>query len=64
MEKPPTVSASLVFYLNCYTSLNGSACNSMFDTTPPTLEEYLPVDEELQLYVANDQAEYDYYILD
>jgi hypothetical protein len=36
----------------------------MFDTTPSTLEEYLPVDEELQLYVANDQAEYDYYILD
>jgi hypothetical protein len=36
----------------------------MFDTTPPTLEEYLPVDKELQLYFANDQAEYDYYILD
>jgi hypothetical protein len=52
------------FILNCYTCLNGSTCNSMFDTTPPTLEEYLPVDEELQLYVANDQAEYEYYILD
>jgi hypothetical protein len=29
------------FILNCYTCLNGSPCNSMFNTFPPTLEEYL-----------------------
>ena len=52
------------FILNCYTCLNGSACNSMFNTTPPTLDQYIPVDEELQLYVANDHAGYNYYILD
>ena len=52
------------FILNCYTCLNGSACNSMFNTTPPTLDQYIPVDEELQLYVENDHAEYNYYILD
>jgi hypothetical protein len=52
-----------LFILNCYTCLNGSACNSMFETTPPTLEQYIPLDEELQLYVPNDNLIYDYYIL-
>ena len=51
------------FILNCYTCLNGSACNAMFDTTPPSLEQYLPLDEELQVYVPNDALLYDYYIL-
>jgi hypothetical protein len=35
----------------------------MFDTTPPSLEQYLPLDEELQVYVPNDALLYDYYIL-
>jgi hypothetical protein len=51
------------FILNCCTCWNGSACNAMFDTTPPSLEQYLPLDEELQVYVPNDALLYDYYIL-
>jgi hypothetical protein len=51
------------FILNCYTCMNGSACNSMFETTPPTLEQYLPLDEELQLYAPNDNLIYNFYIL-
>jgi hypothetical protein len=51
------------FILNCYTWMNGSTCNSMFETTPPTLEQYLPLDEELQLYIPNDNLIYNFYIL-
>jgi hypothetical protein len=51
------------FILNCYTCMNGSACNSMFETMPPTLEQYIPLDEELQLYVPNNNLIYNYYIL-
>ncbi len=50
--------------LNCYTCFNGSACNSMFNTFPPTIQEYLPVEEELILYVEDDNNIYDFYILD
>jgi hypothetical protein len=52
------------FILNCYTCLNGSACNSMFNTTPPSLQEYIPLEEELQHYVPNNDNVYDFYILD
>ena len=31
------------FVFNCHTSLNGSATNSFFNTTPPTLNEYIPI---------------------
>jgi len=51
------------FILNCYTCLKGSACNAMFNTTPPSLEQHIPLDEELQVYVPNDALLYDYYIL-
>jgi hypothetical protein len=33
------------FLCNCYTCLNGNVANSIFDSKPPTLEEYLPLDE-------------------
>jgi hypothetical protein len=52
------------FMLNCYACLNGSPCNSMFDTIPPSLDEYLPLDEALQPYVPNDDIMYDFYILE
>jgi hypothetical protein len=50
--------------LNCYTCFNGSPCNSMFNTFPPTIQEFLPVDEELVHYAVDDNVNYDYYILD
>jgi hypothetical protein len=39
--------------LNCCTCLHGLPCNSICNLFPPTLEEYLPLDEELQLYEHN-----------
>jgi hypothetical protein len=50
------------FLLNCYTCFNGSACNSMFETFPPTIEEYLPLDEQLLPYNPGDNN-YDFYVL-
>ena len=50
------------FILNCYTCFNGSPCNSMFDSTPPTIESYLPLDKDLQPFVENDAVEYDFYV--
>ena len=32
---------------NCYTCMKGSAGTSMFDIMPPTIKEYLPLDEIL-----------------
>jgi hypothetical protein len=32
---------------NCYICLNGSTTNTMFNTTPPSIQEYLPLDEEI-----------------
>ena len=52
------------FILNCYTCLNGSACNSMFNTTPPNLQDYLPLDEVLEEYVPNNDIVYNFYILE
>ena len=40
-----TVAAFL--FLNCHTCINGSAATLSFDCFPPTLEEYLPLDEDL-----------------
>jgi len=52
------------FILNCYTCLNGSACNSIFETFPPTLQQYLPLEEDLILYEDHNDIIYDFYILD
>jgi hypothetical protein len=52
------------FILNCYTCLNGSPCNSMFNTEPPSLQDYLPLDEQLHHYVPNDDIIYNFYNLD
>jgi hypothetical protein len=52
------------FILNCYTCLNGSPCNSMFNTVAPSLQEYLPLHEPLQHYIPNDDVTYNFYILD
>jgi len=52
------------FILNCYTCLNGSPCNSMFSTEPPSLQDYLPLDEPIHHYVPNDAIVYNYYVLD
>ena len=38
------------FLLNCYTYLNGSLVNSFFNSRAPTLEEYIPLEETLELY--------------
>jgi hypothetical protein len=48
------------FILNGYTCLNGSACNAMFETTPPMFDQYLPLDEELQVYIQNNNIVYEY----
>ncbi len=36
----------------------------MFNTFPPTLEQYLPIDEEIQQYVDNDDLVYNFYVID
>ena len=36
----------------------------MFNTFPPTIQEYLPVEEDLLLYIDDDNNIYDFYILD
>jgi hypothetical protein len=46
------------FILNCYTCLNGSPCNSMFNSFAPDIQDYLPLDEELVPYVDDDAAIY------
>ncbi len=51
------------FILNCYTCLNGSACNSIFDSFAPTIQEYLPLDEDLAPYVEEDDLVYNFYDL-
>jgi hypothetical protein len=38
------------FLKNCYICLNGSTRNAMFSTTPPSIEEYLNVDEVIEQY--------------
>ena len=38
------------FLKNCYICFNGSPTNSIFESSPPSLEEYLPLDEELEIY--------------
>jgi hypothetical protein len=52
------------FILNCYTCLNGLACNSIFDSFAPTIQEYLPLDEDLVPYVEQDDLAYNFYDLD
>jgi hypothetical protein len=49
------------FILNCYTCLNGSPCNSMFDSFAPTIQEYIPLDEDIVHYVDNDAIIYNFY---
>ncbi len=51
------------FILNCYTCLNGSACNSIFDSFAPTIQEYLPLDDDLAPYVEEDDLVYNFYDL-
>ncbi len=52
------------FILNCYTYLNGSPCNSMFNSLAPTIQEYIPLDEDLINYVYNDAIVYNFYVID
>ena len=40
------------FLLNCRTCLRGSVVNSYYDMHAPTIQEYLPLDEELEIYVS------------
>ena len=37
------------FTLNCHTCMNGNAATTMFEIPPPTIEQYLPLDEELEM---------------
>jgi hypothetical protein len=37
---------------------------SMFSTEPPSLQDYLPLDEPIHHYVPNDAIVYNYYVLD
>ena len=39
------------FLLNCHTCMNGNVANSFFNTHSPTIQEYIPLDEELVDYV-------------
>ncbi len=52
------------FMLDCYPCFNGSPCNSMFNSMPPSLQEYLPLDEELVLFIENNKFIYDFYVID
>ena len=38
------------FLMNCRTCLRGNQVNSMFDSVPPTLNEYLPLNEVIQQF--------------
>jgi len=58
------IGVSCFFILNCYTCLNSSPCNSMFSTEPPSLQDYLPLDEPIHHYDPIDAIVYNYYILD
>ena len=40
----------VLLLLNCHTCLNGSIVNSFFSNCAPTIEEYLPLNEELVNY--------------
>ena len=49
------------FLQNCHTCMNGCVVNSFFNTRAPTLEEYLPLDEELREYTPHQAfSNYDY----
>lgn len=37
------------FLKNCYICFNGWPTNSILESSPPTLAEYLPLDEELEM---------------
>ena len=51
----------VVFLQNCHTCMNGCVVNSFFNTRAPTLEEYLPLDEELREYTPHQAfSNYDY----
>jgi len=58
------IGVSCFFILNCYTCLNSSPCNSMFSTEPPSLQDYLPLDEPIHHYDPIYVIVYNYYILD
>ena len=57
--------AILTFFLyNCFVCLNGSTVNSLYNSIPPDLEEYLPLDEEIPPYVPFERTsnyKYDFY---
>ena len=40
------------FLLNCRTCLRGSVVNAFFDMLAPTLEDYIPLDEELEPFIS------------
>ena len=50
------------FLLNCRTCLRGSVVNSYFGMHAPTLQVYLPLDEELEVYIPNSLNSNDNYI--
>ena len=39
------------FLLNCYTCIRGNVVTSFFNVQPPSIEEYLPLDENIPPYV-------------
>ena len=50
------------FLHNCYKCFNGGSANSMFDMLPPSLAEYLPLDEDLDRFEhAEINPNYHYY---
>jgi hypothetical protein len=60
-----SIASSLSDYIQLINAvLNGSTCNSMFSTEPPSLQDYLPLDEPIHHYIPNDAIVYNYYILD
>ena len=49
--------------LNCYTCLNGSACNSIFDSFSLTIKESSPLDEDLVPFLEEDDLVHNFYFL-
>ena len=46
------------FLLNCSTCLRGSVVNSFFGMLAPSLEDYIPLDEEIEPYVSSSLFSY------
>ena len=50
-----------LFLLNCYMCMRGNVVTAFFNVQPPSIEEYLPLDENIPPYVPFDlNIDYNY----